>query len=281
MALPNNLTTNPTLDRWVSVAPDGAVTIRSGKVELGQGIGGAMILIAASELGLPPERIRLGATDTGLAPAEGITAGSLSIEHGGSAMRVACAMVRDLFVEAAEAALGGKVDLSAGVFSVPGTNRVAGYGDLADKVDLSVSALDRPEPVLVGEGDGAPDYRRPDLPAKLSGAGFIQDIRLPGQVFGRVLRPEAPWLRLVSFDVEAIRAMPGVLAVVQDGAFAGVVAFRDDQAVAAVEKARRSAVWEGAQAGPAWDEDQSWLEAADLPADRLREDGQPLARCSA
>lgn len=276
MTLPNNLTINPTLDRWVTVAHDGAVTIRSGKVELGQGIGGAMILIAASELGLPPQRIRLGETDTGLAPAEGFTAGSLSIEHGGSAMRVACAMVRDLFMEAAEAALGGAVELSAGVFSVPGTNRVVGYGDLADKVDLAVSALGRPVPVLVGEGEGAPEYRRPDLPAKLLGAAYIQDIRLPGQAYGRVLRPEAPWLRLVSFDAEAIRGMPGVLAVVQDGAFAGIVAARDDQAIAAVEKARRSAVWEGEQTGVAWDEDQSWLEAADLPADRLREEGQAL-----
>lgn len=271
--LPASLTANPALSRWVTVAPDGSVTIRSGKVEIGQGIGAALLLIAASELRLDPSALTLGPTDTGDAPAEGFTAGSLSIEHGGASLRTASAMVRELFAEAAEQALGAPVELVDGLFCVPGTNRRLGYGDLADQVDLSVSALDRPLPALIGEGDGAPGFRRPDLPAKLTGSAYIQDLRLPGMLFGRVLRPEAPWLRLDSFDHAAVKALRGVVAVVQDGAFAGVVAERDDLAVAAVEKARRSARWSATGPAPEWDEAQSWLDPALAEAQSVLDEG--------
>ncbi|ROU03805.1 molybdopterin cofactor-binding domain-containing protein [Histidinibacterium lentulum] len=274
--LPSNLKSNPRLDRWIDVAPDGTITIRSGKVELGQGIGAAMLLIAASELRVDPAALTLAPADTARAPAEGFTAGSLSVEHGGAAMRLAVAMARALFMQAAEAALGAPVELENGLFSVPGTNRSVGYGDLAAEVDLSVSALDQPIPVLFGEGDGAPGFRRPDLPAKLSGAAFIQDLRLPGMLFGRVLRPEAPWLRLDGFDEAAVAALPGVVRVVRDGAFAGVVAERDDDARAAIEKARRSARWSRIGTLPTCDEAQTWLDAPAEEAETLLEDaGEP------
>jgi nicotinate dehydrogenase subunit B len=265
--LPSNLKANPELSRWVSVAGDGQVSIRSGKVELGQGIGAAMLLIASSELRLDPGALTLAPADTEGAPAEGFTAGSLSIEHGGAAMRVAAAMVRELFAEAAQRALGAPVELDDGLFRVPGTNRTLGYGDLAESVDLGVSALDRPMPRLYGEGDGAPAFRRPDLPQKLSGPAYIQDLRLPGMLFGRVLRAEAPWLRLEDFDATAVEALPGVVAVVRDGAFAGVVAERDEQARAAVERARRTARWSSGGPADPWDEEQSWLDASRAEAD--------------
>lgn len=265
--LPYNLKANPQLGRWIDVAADGRITVRSGKVELGQGIGAAMLLIAASELRLDPMAMTLAPTDTSDAPAEGFTAGSLSIEHGGAAMRVAAAMVRDLFAEAAARALGAPVELTNGLFCVPGTNRALGYGELADMVDLSVSALDRPLPDLVGEGDGAPAFYRPDLPQKLIGPAYIQDIRLPEMLYGRVLRAEAPWLRLEDFDVAVVETLPGVVAVVRDGAFAGVVAERDEQARAAVEKARRTARWSIEKSATPWDESQSWLDPSRAEAD--------------
>lgn len=274
--LPSNLKSNDRLDRWIDVSSDGTVTIRSGKVELGQGIGAAMVLIAASELRLDPAALTLAPAETERAPAEGFTAGSLSVEHGGGAMRLAAAMARELFAKAAEEALGAPVDLENGLFSVPGTNRALGYGDLAAAVDLSVSALDQPIPVLFGEGDGAPGFRRPDLPAKLGGAAFIQDLRLPGMLFGRVLRPEAPWLRLDGFDEAAVAALPGVVRLVIDGGFAGVVAERDEQARAAIEKARRTARWSRIDTSPPCDDDQSWLDAPASEAETLLEDeGDP------
>lgn len=267
--LPANLRANPELRRWIRVAPDGAITVCSGKVELGQGIGTAMIVIAARELGLDPSALRIAAADTDEAPAEGFTAGSLSVEHGGAAMRMAAAMVRELFAEAAADVLGGAAELLDGRFVLTGTNRSVGYGELAGRTDLSVSALNRPLPVLAGEGDGAPEVRRPDLVQKLSGPAYIQDLRLPGMLFGRVLRAEAPWLRLAEIDLGAVESLPGVVKVVRDGSFVGIVAETEDQAHAAVERARRTVCWTGKGPASPWTEAQEWLDPAAAMADTV------------
>ena len=137
--LPANLAQNPRLSAWVAVDPDGVLTVRTGKVELGQGAVTALAAIAAAELDVPLAALRVVAGDTSVAPNEGVTAGSLSIEHGGAAIRVASAMVRTLFVEAAAARLGCSTDevtLSDGRFVGPGGNDGPGYGDLAVDVDL-------------------------------------------------------------------------------------------------------------------------------------------------
>jgi len=261
--LPKNLLANPSLDRWLLVDEHG-VCVRSGKVELGQGISTAMAVIAASELRIDPNQIRMGQVDTRTAPNEGYTAGSFSIEQGGPALRVAAAITRELFAEAAAARLGAKPDeivVENGLFRLPGRNETFSYGDLAEAVDLRVDVRQRPFPKLLGLSESADGLLRPDLPAKLKGAAYIHDIRLPGMLFGHVLRPAAPNLRLVSFDKAKVESMPGVVAVVQLGAFAGVLAKRDEQALAAVEAARRSAKWETTHTMPEDDDAQSWMDA--------------------
>ena len=123
--LPKNLLANPSLDRWLLV-DEHDVYVRSGKVELGQGISTAMAVIAASELRIDPNQIRMGQVDTRTAPNEGYTAGSFSIEQGGPALRVAAAMTRELFAEAAAARLGAKPDeivVENGLFRLPGKTR--------------------------------------------------------------------------------------------------------------------------------------------------------------
>lgn len=265
--LPSNLKNNPMLDRWIGL-DDGGLVIRSGKVELGQGISTAMAVIAASELRVDVGSLRVGVTDTRHAPNEGYTAGSFSIEHGGPAMRVAAAMTRDLFAAAAARHLGAEVDdlvVNDGLFQIPGQNAAISYAELGGSVDLHVSALDRPFPRLLGLGDSAEGLRRPDLEGKLSGAAYIQDMRLPGMCFGRVLRPTAPNLRLVDFDRDRVAAMPGVVVVVIEGSFAGVVARRDEQALAAVEVARKTARWAPITDLPADDDALSWMDRIAVP----------------
>ncbi len=99
--LPQSLKTTPRLDRWVCFNADRTVTVFSGKVELGQGIETAIAQIAADELDVTLERLSLVAGDTTQSPDEWYTAGSQSIEIGGMAMRLACAEVRSLFLDAA------------------------------------------------------------------------------------------------------------------------------------------------------------------------------------
>lgn len=86
-ALPDSLARNPRLSRWVSVDAAGTVTVRVGKVELGQGIATALAQVAAEELDVDPRRIRMAAASTADSPDEGLTSGSRSIEDSGLALR--------------------------------------------------------------------------------------------------------------------------------------------------------------------------------------------------
>src|SRR2546429_2093345 len=99
--LPGSLGGNRRLDAWIRINADGSATIFSGKVELGQGILTALAQIAAEELDLPLARVRMISGDTERTPDEGQTAGSLSIENGGTAIRLACAEARALLVDQA------------------------------------------------------------------------------------------------------------------------------------------------------------------------------------
>jgi CO/xanthine dehydrogenase Mo-binding subunit len=246
--LPANLKANPRLDRWVRFEADRAVTILSGKVEIGQGIATAIAQVAAEELDVALERIVSRPTDTSASPNEGYTAGSMSVEMGVPAMRMACAEVRKLFLDAA----ARKLEVSAaelivrdGTIEVPGTDLRTSYWALAGEVSLARDASGEATPKAATSyaivGRSAP---RRDLPAKLTGAAYVHDMTLPGMVHGRVLRPPSYPARLASFDAETVRAAPGVVAVVVSGRFVGICAEREEQAVRALEVARRAARWE-------------------------------------
>ena len=93
-----SLEKNPLLGQWLSLAEPGVVQVRMGKVEFGQGIGTALAQIVAEELDLDLSRITLAPVSTGLSPDEGVTSGSLSVQHSGDALRLVCASLRELAV---------------------------------------------------------------------------------------------------------------------------------------------------------------------------------------
>ena len=263
IGLPQSLKTTPRLDRWVRFNADRSVTVFSGKVEIGQGIETAIAQIAAEELDVALDRLELVAGDTTRTPDEWYTAGSQSMEVGGSSMRIVCAEVRHLFVEAA----ASKFELDAtelrvrdGVIEVPGTDLRTSYWDLAAGVDLDrdVTGSVAPKPPADYSSVGKSALRR-DLRAKLSGAAFVHDMELPGMVFGRICRPPSYGAKLKSFDAAAVRALPGVVAVMVSGNFIGVCAGREEQAVKALEGARAAAVWDETAAMPATNEVREFL----------------------
>ncbi|MGC1816810.1 MAG: molybdopterin cofactor-binding domain-containing protein [Casimicrobiaceae bacterium] len=246
-ALPQSLAATPRLDRWVRFDGNLAVTVWSGKVELGQGIATAIAQIAAEELDVDIGRVSVIAGDTTQSPDEGYTSGSQSIEIGGMAVRQACAEVRALFL--AEAAHrfevpAAELRVRAGLIRVAGTDLSTSYWDLASQVDLARDATGAAEPKAAAlrrvAGSSVP---RRDLPAKLTGGAYVHDMTLPGMVHGRVLRPPSGGARLEAFDAGTIRAMPGVVAVVVNGSFVGIGAEREEQAVAALKAARVAASW--------------------------------------
>jgi nicotinate dehydrogenase subunit B len=245
--LPGSLQNNRRLDGWIRINADGTATVFTGKVELGQGILTALRQIAAEELELPLARVVIISGDTGQTPDEGQTAGSQSIENSGTALRLAGAEVRTILLDLAAKQLGvnaGQLTVANGVVTAPDGRQLT-YGNLVGDLDLNreASAKAAPKPPaqhkLVGKSVG-----RLDIPAKVTGGvAFVQDIRLPGTLHGRVVRPPRYGSTLASIDDTAVRAMPGIVSVVRDGSFLGVIAEREEQAIKAREALQKSAQW--------------------------------------
>jgi CO/xanthine dehydrogenase Mo-binding subunit len=245
--LPGSLENNRRLDGWFRINADGTATVFTGKVELGQGILTALRQIAAEEIDLPLARITMISGDTGQAPNEGVTSGSQSIEYGGTALRLAGAEVRAILIDLASKRLGVPADqlaVAEGVITAKDGRKV-GYGELVADLDLKreVTAKVAPKPPASHKIVGQP-VPRFDIPAKVTGGqAYVQDLRLPGMVHGRIVRPPRYGSKLDSVDEAAAKVLPGVIAVVRDGSFLGVVAEREEQAIKAREALRSSAKW--------------------------------------
>ena len=123
--------------------------------------------------------------------------------------------------------------------------RKVGYGELAADLDLHREATAKITPKLVAAHKiVGKSIQRFDIPKKVTGGiAYVQDIRLPGIVHGRIVRPPRPGSKLDSVDIAAVQAMPGVVAVVRDGSFLGVVAEREEQAIKARQALIESAKW--------------------------------------
>ncbi len=274
MSLPRHLATAPRLSKWLHVDDSGTVTVRTGKVELGQGILTAIAAIATYELDVPPSSVRVPGAHTGLGPDEGPTAGSMSVADAGSAVRQACACARALFLAAARDVLGGDVVVHDGTFTGPG-GRTTTYGALAARVDLDVDAdlAAQPKPA----GDDAVDLARLDLPDKVTGRPrYLADLVLPGQLWGRAVRPPSPAAALVAVDLDAARGSH-VVAVVRDGSFLGVVADDERAADLAADALRHAATWDERPTLPDEDDLASYLRAGPHTTFTVDETGDPSA----
>ncbi|SHH35963.1 xanthine dehydrogenase family protein molybdopterin-binding subunit [Marivita hallyeonensis] len=242
-----SLTSNPVPAKWLSFS-GARVELRTGKVEIGQGIGIALKQIAADELCVPVDCVDLVAGDTHLTPDELWTSASISVEIGGGAVRTIAADVRERFRVAAARRLNTSPDavvIRNGVFETDGVGGVS-YGDLVADVDLTVpvDTSIAPLPPVHHRAVGQP-VPRDDLPAKLNGAGFIHDIALDGMLHARVILPPRPGCTLENCDEAFLRALPGVRDVVRDGSFLAITSEREEWAIRAAEKAEDLVSWQG------------------------------------
>jgi nicotinate dehydrogenase subunit B len=243
--LPVSLAANPVLSSWLMFSPAGTVTIFSGKVEYGQGVWTALAQIAAEELDVRLARVTVAPVRTGGSPDEGVTSGSLSIQHSGTALRQACAQARALLLDAAASKLGTPVPaltVDDGLILAGGQDTGLSYWSL-DSPGLLDRRAGPPVPVKPPEawsvaGRSAP---RLDLPDKVAGRPrFLHDIVLPGMRYGRVVRPPAVVAELVSLGEPDL---PPEVVVVRDGSFLGVVAPTDRAALRAARQLAASARW--------------------------------------
>jgi CO/xanthine dehydrogenase Mo-binding subunit len=223
------------LEDRLRIEPDGTIVAYSGKVELGQGIRAAFARLVAGGLQVPIARVRIELGDTATAPWDMGTFGSLSVRTDGALLARAAAFARRCLVERAAQRWGSTTE---------GLVTVDGFVQGPDGRRESYAALAGAAP-LVGEIPGdiaiaramdvveaAPDERR----AFVTGAArFIADLQVPGMLHGRALHPPVHGARLRSVDDSASRAVSGVVAVVHDQDFVGVVAQRPALARAALD----------------------------------------------
>jgi nicotinate dehydrogenase subunit B len=247
-ALPGSLKVAPWLDAWIRIDGDGTITVFTGKAELGQGIKTALSQIAAEELFVSAGRPRLVTADTALTPDEGYTAGSHSVQDSGTAIRFAAAEVREILLGLATTLLQAPVSalkLDEGAVVGPDGRRL-NYGALLPPGILHVAA--RPQARLKAPASFAvigSNVPRVDIPAKVTGgAAYVQDMRLPGMLHARVVRPPHPGARLIALDTGAVAQLPGVVQVVRDGNFLAVVAGREFQAIKAMRALAAAAQWQ-------------------------------------
>ncbi len=183
------------LDSWIRIDAGGQITVFTGKSELGQGIKTALIQVAAEELCVTPENIKLITSDTAQTPNEGFTSGSLSMSESGTAILNAAAQTREILLGLAASHMQVPADslraVNGAVESPDG--RKLRYAELVKDLDLHVEA----QPVSKKKNPdtysvvGTP-LQRVDIPGKVSGgAAYVQDMRLPNMVHARVVRPPA------------------------------------------------------------------------------------------
>jgi CO/xanthine dehydrogenase Mo-binding subunit len=240
------------LDSWLAVAPDGTITVFSGKVDLGTGVETALAQIVAEELDVPFSRVHMIGLDTTKAIDQGITAGSRTIERGGPQLRQAAAAARQELLKLAATRLNSspeKLIVKDGVVSVAGDGKSSvSYAQLIGgklfnvkinasgtgwnmKVAPEVRAKDVRDYKIVGTSQ-----KRIDLPPKLTGEfTYANDVRIPGMLHGRVVRPPTITSKPANIDESSVKNIPGLVKVVQEGSFVGVVC---DTEWAAIKAAR-------------------------------------------
>jgi nicotinate dehydrogenase subunit B len=242
------------LDDWLAIEPDGAVTAFSGKVELGTGVKTALAQIVAEELDVPLERVHMVMGDTARTPDEGYTAGSMTISGSGTALRKAAAEARRAMLRlAAERLDAATKDLAVRdgvIFMIRHPEHSVTYAELMGGKRFGLRVTDRAPLKSPADyqivGTSTP---RADLPAKVAGRpSFVHDLKLPGMLHARLVRPPNPAAKLVRLDEDSVKQVPGLVKVVRLGNFVGVLAEREEQAILAAKQLKVE--WEEKAAYP-------------------------------
>ena len=229
------------LDSWLRIETEGTIRVFSGKNEIGMGVSTALAQIVAEELDVPVAAVTLVMCDTALTPDQGGVGGSTSISVGARPLRNAAATARFLLLGLASRRLNVPVeqlDVKNGMVSVKGDDsRRISYKDLAGGSDLndSLKVVGRgfvQDAVGTGKPKDPASYTivgqpvpRKDMPPKVLGQfNYVGDIRVPGMLHGRVIRPSGVGATVVSVDENSVKDVPGFVTAVVKGSFVGVVA---------------------------------------------------------
>ena len=239
--LPGSLRRTPQINAWLEVLENGRVRIFSGKVELGQGIRNAIRQVAAEELYLELDQVEVVLAETGRTPNEGYTAGSGSIQNSAMAVRHAAAAAREQLLELAAEKLqiaSRLLRLDNGyILTKEGKQRLS-FSEIMEgrQLEGEVPLTLKLKPKSAYRYVGKP-ISRGDLGEIVQGATqYIHDLELPNMVHARVLRPLNYQSKLLRFDEAAFKSeAAGILEIVRNGNFLGVITEREYQAERAVQ----------------------------------------------
>src|SRR3954451_8479666 len=237
------------VDSFLAIAADGQVTVFNGHVDLGTGVRTALGQIAAEELDLPFDHVAVVLGDTDWTPNQGPTIASATIQIAAIPLRQAAAQARQYLLNTASDRLNVPVAaliLGGGmIWARDDANKRVSYGDLIEgrhfNLQLSGTAplKDPAEYKVVGTR-----VPRVDIPSKVMGKlTYVHDLRLPGMLRARVIRPPYAGVdsgapigqSLISVDAASVKEIPGIVRVVVIKDFIGIVAEREENAIAAAQ----------------------------------------------
>jgi len=249
---------NTQLDSWVAIGADESITVFAGKAELGTGMKTMQIQIAAEELSVPVERITMVLCRSGVTPNQGLTVGSNSapVQFGNNGLRVAVDTARDALYQFASLWLGvavDQLDLNDGVFSAKGDPAsTVSYGELVQgrrfSIPVNRSAVPNHPSTWKVLGKSVP---RVDVPPKAKGTyQYVQKVRVPGMLHGKVVRPPALGAKVQNIDQSVLAGLSGNPQVVQINDFVGVVADSEWNAIKASRALAAGITWSSGETFP-------------------------------
>lgn len=271
---------------FVVLLADGRVIAFNGHVDYGTGIRTSLAQIVAEELSVPLDRVIMVLGHTGVTPNQGPTIASASIQISAIPLRHAAAQVRQWLIAQAAAQAGidaesvtvvdGEPAVKEGISAVvPNISELLSGRRVELLLDCATPTKPRHAYRVVGQA-----VPRVDIPGKATGGlTYVQDMRLPGMLHARVVRP--PWVgrdqgafighSLIEVDRASVNHIPGVVAVVVEGDFVGVVAEREEQAIRAAAELRVQ--WKTPPSLPAFDDLDALLSAQPVSPRPLQHHG--------
>src|SRR5579864_3245984 len=250
------------IDSWIAIREDGFATFYVGKTDCGQGTGTSFRQIMSDELDVAYDKTTCIMGSTDITVDQGGSGGSTAMERDSWPMRRVAAEARRVLLEMGSARLGvpvGQLTVSAGVITVQGDpSRSITYGQLIGGKRFNVALTGNNINATTGVAAVKPvqelkivglSPQRYDIPPKVDGSlKWAVDVRLPGMVHARNVKPPLAGAKLVSVDESSVRSLPGFIKVVSKGNYVAVICEREEQAINAARQLK--ATWEKPEASP-------------------------------
>jgi CO/xanthine dehydrogenase Mo-binding subunit len=247
--LPGGMGKANTVNAWLQIMEDGSIRVLSGKVELGQGIRTAIQQVAAEELDMDLDKVQVHLAETGITPNEGYTGASASVQNSAMSVRYAAATARQELLVLASKKLNTTVEdliLYNGIVKSKQSKKSLTFAQILEGVQIEkevstpVPIKNKKEHRYVGKS-----IPRTDIEEMVRGqVTYIQDLRFPGMVHAKVVRPPGYESKLVSINETGLKdEVSGVIKTMVKGSFVGVITEREHQAVKAEQYLKNNSEW--------------------------------------